>query len=183
MHHALLGLLLTGLISPLCTASPLQGDPLTPGSREGIDARVFVAIGEPLFIQIERSLEGEMTVRGAPAPIITEMKEERRFVDRVDVLTDDREECSRQYLRVRSTQDGEITDEPLNGLTLSWISAEGEVQVMPSEGRVLLEAKLMSGPIGLSLRPFTVRFADESSPNCGSDTPPQRCSVSSGGCV
>ena len=154
MHHALLGLLLTGLISPLCTASPLQGDPLTPGSREGIDARVFVAIGEPLFIQIERSLEGEMTVRGAPAPIITEMKEERRFVDRVDVLTDDREECSRQYLRVRSTQDGEITDEPLNGLTLSWISAEGEVQVMPSEGRVLLESKLRKllraqGSVGL----------------------------------
>ena len=48
---------------------------------------------------------------------------------------------------------------------------------------LLLEARLMSGPIGLSLRRFTVLFADESSPNCGSDAPPRRPSVSAAGCV
>jgi hypothetical protein len=105
-----------------------QEPPAPAAPSKVFDLRLDARVDRPLLCDLVRRLDvAELTVvdEGKETKQPVRIVEEWRFIDVLRVISKDREETSRRFLKAFKTDDGEIRDPEFNGIELHY-KREGE---------------------------------------------------------
>jgi hypothetical protein len=118
----------------VCVRAPAGEEP-----KGAVDTSFAVPTGRPILCTRTMRLDGamEVTSEAGDQEVAMALEEEIRFIDEYSVLTRDREEATRFFVRAESKANGEINDPPLGGIEVSFTRDSEGVRLLIKNDRTL----------------------------------------------